>query len=59
MKPLREIVFVPALLAATTALGLLAALASDDLGDLLGAACLAAVVVVGIRPLLRWQWRRR
>ena len=52
MKPLREILFWPALLAVTTATGLVAALVSDETGDVLGAACLAAVIFFGIRPFL-------
>lgn len=54
MKPLREILFWPVLLAAITAVGLVAALVSDEAGDALGTACLAVVVLFGIRPLLAW-----
>ncbi len=57
MKPLHRILFWPAVLAAATIAGLLAALFSDDAGDLIGTACLAVVALVGIRPLLSW-WRR-
>ena len=55
MKTLGRILLVPALLAATTAGGLVAALISDETGDVLGAACLAIEVIAGIRPLIRWR----
>lgn len=58
MKPLHEILFWPVLLAVITAVGLVAALASDEAGDAFGTACLAVVVFFGIRPLLAWLRRR-
>lgn len=57
MKPLHRILFWPAVLAVATIAGLVLALFSDDAGDLIATACLAAVALVGIRPLL--SWRRR
>lgn len=57
MKPLREILFWPVLLAAITAVGLVAALVSDESGDMLGTACLTVVVLLGIRPLFAWLRR--
>ena len=58
MKPLGKILFVPALLAATTAVGLVSALVSGDAGDVFGATCLTILVLAGVRPLLRSLIRR-
>ena len=52
MKSLRSIFFWPLMLAITTAVGLIAALVSDGLGDAIGAVCLAVVVLTGMRVLL-------
>jgi uncharacterized membrane protein YjjP (DUF1212 family) len=52
MKPLRDILYWPALLAIVTASGLITALVSDGFGDALGAACLGGVAFRGVWPFL-------
>lgn len=49
MKTLSQILFKPVLLVGVTAVGLVAALVSDEGGDLLGWLSLAYVCSVGIR----------
>ncbi len=52
MKTLSQILFKPLLLALVTACGLVAALVSDDTGDVLAWLSLAYVCYVGIRHAL-------
>ena len=59
MKTLPQILFKPTLLALVTAFGLVAALVSDDAGDMLAWLSLAYVCYVGIRHALGRKHKAR